>query len=204
MSFSLGQYPSEGIYLAGLAAACLIRLPFAAMYTNREEKHPLRQGLDSVILLFVLFGMFGGPALYFFSDIMSFADYRLPLIAQIFGSFVFIPGLWMLWRSHFDLGANWSPTIEKRRGHTLITEGIYSNIRHPMYTAHFLWGLAQCLLIENWIVGPSLLVSFGALYLNRVDKEEQLMLQVFGSEYQAYQRRTGRLLPKKTQEEELP
>lgn len=140
--------------------------------------------------------MFAAPLIYLFSDLIDFANYQLCIWSQVLGTMVFLPGLWLLWRSHSDLGANWSPTVERYAEHTLITEGVYTRIRHPMHTAHFLWGAAQCLLLGNWIAGPSLLVSFTALYLNRVGKEEALMHELFGKQYGEYTSRSGRLLPK--------
>ena len=36
----------------------------------------------------------------------------------------------------------WSSTIQIKTDQTLVTQGIYKTIRHPIYTAHILWGLA--------------------------------------------------------------
>jgi len=80
--------------------------------------------------------------------------------------------------------------------HKLITNGIYSRIRHPMYTAFWLMALAQALLLPNWIAGLAGIAGFGTLYLLRVRHEEALMLAGFGEQYQTYMDRTGRLLPK--------
>jgi protein-S-isoprenylcysteine O-methyltransferase Ste14 len=104
--------------------------------------------------------------------------------------------LWLFWRSHHDLGTNWSATLEVREGHTLITHGIYEKIRHPMYAAIWLWALGQGLLLRNWVAGWAGLLAFGTLYFLRVANEERMMLDQFGADYQRYQERTGRLLPK--------
>jgi protein-S-isoprenylcysteine O-methyltransferase Ste14 len=65
-----------------------------------------------------------------------------------------------------------------------------------MYSAHWLWGIAQALLIHNWIAGLASLVIFLPLYLLRVSREEQMMLEQFGEEYRLYMRRTGRIIPR--------
>jgi protein-S-isoprenylcysteine O-methyltransferase Ste14 len=41
--------------------------------------------------------------------------------------------IWLFWRSHRDLGKNWSPSLEISAQQTLITHGVYRTIRHPMY-----------------------------------------------------------------------
>ena len=66
-----------------------------------------------------------------------------------------------------------------------------------MYAALWLWGVAQALLIHNWIAGFSQLVSFAVLYFLRVPREKRMMLDRFGAEYPAYIGRTGRVLPRR-------
>jgi protein-S-isoprenylcysteine O-methyltransferase Ste14 len=39
-------------------------------------------------------------------------------------------------------------------------------------------------------------VLFAPLYLSRVPREEQMMLEQFGEVYRAYMRRTGRVFPR--------
>jgi len=65
-----------------------------------------------------------------------------------------------------------------------------------MYAAHWLWGIAQALLLQNWIAGLAMLASFLPMYLHRVPREEQMKLEQFGEEYRLYMNRTGRLIPR--------
>jgi protein-S-isoprenylcysteine O-methyltransferase Ste14 len=104
--------------------------------------------------------------------------------------------LLLFYRSHADLGPNWSATLELRRGHTLITNGVYRSIRHPMYAAILLWDLAQGLLLSNWLAGWGAFVTFALLYVARAPREERMMCDAFGDDYRAYMRRTGRLFPR--------
>jgi protein-S-isoprenylcysteine O-methyltransferase Ste14 len=101
----------------------------------------------------------------------------------------------MFRRTHKDLGRNWSVTLEVRQQHALVTDGVYSRVRHPMYSAFWLWALAQALLLPNWIAGPAGIVGFGTLFLLRVTREEQMMTETFGEEYRAYMARTWRVFP---------
>ena len=104
-------------------------------------------------------------------------------------------GLWLLYRSHADLGTYWSVTLEVRENHQLITSGVYRSIRHPMYTSLFLYSIGQVLALPNWVAGPSYLVPFAILFALRVTAEEKMMLETFGSQYAEYMARTKRLLP---------
>jgi len=101
----------------------------------------------------------------------------------------------LFFHTHRTLGRFWSVTLEIRQNHGLLTDGIYSWVRHPMYSAYFLWALSQALLLPNWIAGPAGLVGFGTLFAFRVRREEHMMLQTFGDAYAAYAARTKRIIP---------
>jgi protein-S-isoprenylcysteine O-methyltransferase Ste14 len=108
----------------------------------------------------------------------------------------FVVGLWLFYRSHADLGTNWSITLEVREQHRLITQGVYRRIRHPMYSALVLYSLGHALVIPNWVAGPANLVAFAILFTLRVHAEEQMMSDTFGDEYATYAARTKRLVPR--------
>ncbi len=113
------------------------------------------------------------------------------------GAAIFLGALWVLYRAHKDLGLNWSPTLQITPEYQLITQGIYHSIRHPIYAAMWLWGVAQVLLLHNWIAGPATLIFFGLVYFRRTPRAEQLMIDRFGDEYRAHMRHTGRVFPKR-------
>lgn len=125
----------------------------------------------------------------------GFANYPFSPVQGWIGAALFGLSLALFYRTHRDLGRNWSVTLKVRAEHRLITEGVYAYVRHPMYTAFFLWALAQLFLLPNYIAGPAGLIGFGTLYLFRVGREEALMLETFGDEYEAYRARTKRLVP---------
>jgi protein-S-isoprenylcysteine O-methyltransferase Ste14 len=52
------------------------------------------------------------------------------------------------------------------------------------------------LLLQNWIAGWASLVLFLPVYLLRVPREEQMMLDEFAEEYRTYMNRTGRVIPR--------
>jgi protein-S-isoprenylcysteine O-methyltransferase Ste14 len=138
------------------------------------------------------------PLLQLATGVFAFADYRLPNAATILGAVAQLPFLWLFWRSHADLGRNWSPGLEVRDDHGLVTNGIYRRIRNPMYAAIWISSLAQPLLIHNWIAGFLVVPCFAAMWFIRVPNEEAMMRQRFGEEWDAYCRKAGRLWPRAT------
>ena len=135
------------------------------------------------------------PALYVATGIPQFADYVFRPWQAWLGVLVFAAALVLFYRTHKDLGRNWSVTLEVREQHMLVTNGVYRYVRHPMYSAFWLWAAAQALLLPNWIAGLAGLVGFGTLFFLRVGREEQLMHETFGEEYRRYVARTSRIVP---------
>ncbi|MHC4178758.1 MAG: protein-S-isoprenylcysteine O-methyltransferase [Planctomycetota bacterium] len=195
------------VFIVGFLAGCVIR-GICTAPVSRERRREPKESADSrlvrlewLMMLLVSAGMFILPAVHLLAPwLLGFADYGLPAWPRttlgVLGTVVFACALWLLWRSHADLGRNWSVRLEIRQGHSLVTEGVYRHIRHPMYAAHWLWAIAQALLLQNWIAGPAFLVTFLPLYLRRVPREEQMMLDSFPEEYRSYVSRTGRVIPR--------
>jgi protein-S-isoprenylcysteine O-methyltransferase Ste14 len=94
-----------------------------------------------------------------------------------------------------SLGKEWSPQLQLREEHHLVTTGPYTRIRHPLYTAMFGYGTSLALVTANWIFVVLAVVMIAGLFA-RVPKEEQMMIKEFGEEYKAYMQRTGRFSPK--------
>ena len=184
------------IFFLALVAEIVIRVP--VNQKRKAEKKIVSQvtGKEKSMLFLLWGGMFVLPVIYAASNWLDFANYTLPAWAGWLGVALITGALFVFWRSHADLGLNWSPTLEIREKHTLITRGIYSVIRHPMYASQILWSLAQILLLQNWIAGLSSLVVFFPFYFMRVPAEEQLMLEQFGDQYRSYMQKVGAVFPK--------
>lgn len=183
------------IYTLGVVVSFVIRIPYRQENRKNTIIDDRKTPQEKLILFLIFVGMLLLPFIYVLSPWLNFANYSLPIWANGLGVVAFAIALWLFWRSHHDLGKNWSPTLQIREGHTLTTNGIYQIIRHPMYSSVFLWCIAQALLLPNWIAGLAGLLSFCIAYAKRIDKEEQMLLAQFGDEYQAYMQRTKRLVP---------
>ena len=184
----------EVIFLVGFVVGSVIRKVYTFRCRGSKATKKRKSLVDIILISAAGVGM-AAPLLYLFSPWLDFANYDLSGWLGCVGTVVFAMALFLLWRSHVDLGRNWSATLQIRREHSLVTDGIYCYIRHPMYAAHLLWAIAQGLLLENWLAGWAFLVISVPFYLLRVPKEEKLMLEQFGQEYRQYISRTGRIIP---------
>ena len=184
------------IWCIGVVSWFVIRYPHARRSRRTNKVRIISQGLERTLLTISSCGLGLLPALFVFTDVLKFADYPIQFWQPWIGAAVFALALWMFRQTHSQLGRNWSVTLEVRKDHALITEGIYTHVRHPMYTAFWLWALAQAILLPNWIAGFAGIAGFGTLYLFRVGREEKMLLDTFGDEYRDYMKRTRRIIPR--------
>jgi protein-S-isoprenylcysteine O-methyltransferase Ste14 len=168
-------------------------------YARRAHRNRLISKHDELYEVGLLTLSFVGyviiPAVYVATPWLSFADYRFQPLMCWLGIATAGATLWLFWRSHADLGGNFSAKLVIREKHNLVKTGVYRRIRHPMYASFLLWSLLQILLLPNWITGLAGIFGFCILYCARIRREEQLMLHKFGDEYREYMSHTKRLVP---------
>jgi len=191
----MNPWIAKAIVLAATLTMIAIRAPHGRRSRSVKVATSHKTPLETGLLVLVWIGFFV-PLIWLASPALSFAEYPLTLGPLIAGVVCFVVGLWLFYRSHADLGTNWSITLEVREQHRLITRGVYHRIRHPMYSALVLYSLGHALVIPNWVAGPSNLVAFAILFTLRVHAEEQMMSDRFGDEYATYAARTKRLVPR--------
>lgn len=188
------------VYFGLLVLMLILRLPYVWRRRRTRMVVDRMTGLERFLIGLVAVGSFLLPAVYVSTPWLNWANYPLSPRAMGrvggIGTVLLTVAVLLFWRSHADLGRNWSPSLQIREGHTLITDGVYRSIRHPMYAAVWLGGMAQTLLLQNWIAGWAGLVLFLPMYIFRVPREEQMMLEQFGEAYREYMNRTGRVVPR--------
>ena len=174
----------------------VLRYRYARRARREKVLRSARGPRETTLLLISLTGLGIVPFIYIATAMPHFASYAFRPIQAWLGVLVAIAALVMFRLTHRALGRNWSVSLDVREDHHLITDGIYRKIRHPMYSAFWLWAVAQALLLPNFVAGFAGLIGFGTLYFGRVAREEQMMLDTFGDEYREYMARTGRIMPR--------
>jgi protein-S-isoprenylcysteine O-methyltransferase Ste14 len=190
----MNPWIAKAVILTASVVMVVIRAPHGQRSRGIKVVTHRKGGRETALLTLAWAGFFI-PLVWIGSPVFSFSEYPLRAGPLAAGVACLVIGLWLFYRSHADLGTNWSVTLEVREQHRLITHGVYRRIRHPMYTALFLYSVGQALVLPNWVAGPSYLVAFGILFACRVGAEEAMMRAQFGAEYQAYMSRTQRLAP---------
>ena len=126
---------------------------------------------------------------------MQALNYCLPHWLRWLGFIIGLLSIALTIWIELELGRQYSPQLQLRHEHQLITSGPYSRVRHPLYTALAGFGLSLALVSANWFFVAFFLLSLAGLAL-RIPKEERMMLNQFGEQYQEYMERTGRFFPK--------
>jgi protein-S-isoprenylcysteine O-methyltransferase Ste14 len=94
----------------------------------------------------------------------------------------------------FVLGHRFSGLVAIQPGHQLVTNGIYTIIRNPSYLGLLIGAVGWALAFRS-AVGIILALLNLVPLVARMNSEEALLRSQFGTEYEAYYRRTWRLIP---------
>lgn len=126
---------------------------------------------------------------------ITWASLPLPTWLRWFGVVVAITAVFLLFWMFRSLGMNITDTVVTRRDHTLITDGPYRWIRHPLYTFGSLFFISLSLVTGIWLI-PLLAIPTFAILIQRTSIEERALQERFGDEYLRYSERTGRFFPR--------
>ena len=113
----------------------------------------------------------------------------------IVGVVVGLSGLAIRIAAKRTLGRFFTVRVQLQEGHEIVDRGIYGWVRHPLYLG----------LVLEWTAAPFLLGSPAGLLLTtlpilvgvlqRIPREENLLVEGLGEPYREYMRRTKRFIP---------
>jgi protein-S-isoprenylcysteine O-methyltransferase Ste14 len=188
--------------LAAKIIWCLFIVSWAAIrwQPNRKSRkveisHKARPLNERAAMVISSLGLGYIPLVYIFTGFLDRFDTTPNLVFIVIGTLILLVSLRLFRLTHKALGRMWSHSLDLREGHQLVTSGIYEKVRHPMYTAFWTWALGAAFLMPNWVAAFSGLIGFGTLFFLRVGQEERMMQAEFGEEYDAYMKRTKRIIP---------
>ena len=158
---------------------------------RRQEGWPILIGLRLLGLAFTI----GLIAYIVNPSNMHWASMHLPAWARWTGIPIGLAAIALVtWMFH-TLGHNLTDTVVTRRAATLVTNGPYRWIRHPMYVGLLLAIIANTLIANSAyfaIVGIAAFLVIAA----RTRIEERNLIARFGEDYEHYRTQTGRFFPK--------
>jgi protein-S-isoprenylcysteine O-methyltransferase Ste14 len=111
------------------------------------------------------------------------------------GLFLIVSGMIIRFIAIVSLKSMFTPNVTIQRDHVLKTNGIFKNVRHPSYTGSLLSFLGLGIALGNWISLLVIFVPVCAVFLYRINVEEQALVASFGQDYVNYQKVTKKLIP---------
>jgi protein-S-isoprenylcysteine O-methyltransferase Ste14 len=145
--------------------------------------------LGGLLLWFSVIGYLIHP------PILAWSKIGLPEWARWMGAGIGLACVFLIHWLFSSIGAGISPTVATRKGHQLVTHGIYRWVRHPLYSVGTLSFLAQALMADSWFIAVLAVMAFLLLAI-RTPNEEKHLIEKFGHEYLEYMRSTGAYLPR--------
>lgn len=111
------------------------------------------------------------------------------------GLVVAVAGSVGAWRAQSAMGSSWRIGVDDTEETALVTDGIFSTVRNPIFTAMIVAQAGTVLMVPTWLglVGVVLLVLASQLQVRMV--EEPYLSNHHGVAYDRYAARTGRFLP---------
>lgn len=126
---------------------------------------------------------------------MTYLDFFLTSWLRWLGAIIGLGSISLVVWVELELGRQFSPQLQLRQTHKIVTSGPYARVRHPLYTALDGFGLSLALVSANGFFVAIFLISLIGLFF-RVPREERMLLDHFGEEYRVYMQQTGRFFPK--------
>ncbi len=117
------------------------------------------------------------------------------IMVQSIALICFIVGFVIRYYSIYTLKQFFTFDVHVGAEHELITQGLYSKIRHPAYLGSLIIITALALQFGNLLSFLIVLILAIAVHVYRIRIEESALMQHFGQKYVTYQNRTWRLLP---------
>jgi len=150
------------------------------------------------VAVFALVNIFVFETLFYSIDI-KFKIFPFPLnikifdlfFLKIFGVVLILAGFAFFIKGLFDLGYSWRLGIDENNPGKLITRGIYSFTRNPIYIFFNLYFLGVFFIYGSFIFLILFVTQLALLHLEIIE-EEKFLFNKFGLNYINYCRRVGR------------
>jgi protein-S-isoprenylcysteine O-methyltransferase Ste14 len=111
------------------------------------------------------------------------------------GSILITVGMLIRFIAIGTLGKFFTVNLAIHGDQSLIKTGLYKYIRHPSYSGSLVSFMGFGLSLNNWLSLIIIIIPIIITMINRINIEERLLLEVFGTEYEEYKKRTRRLIP---------
>lgn len=122
-------------------------------------------------------------------------QFTINILLQVIAVVLAVSSAWLAMSAIKELGKQWSLQARLIEGHKLVKTGVYSMVRHPIYTAMLGMLLATGLAISHWLALAAGLIVFLIGTKIRMNFEESLLGDAFGEEFNEWEAKVPGLIP---------
>lgn len=144
--------------------------------------------VSAIVLILVILGIFKIGA-------FNIEEHTDLYMLRIIGLIIFVIFSWLQIFSYRALGDFYTQEIIIKKGHKLVTTGIYKHIRHPQYMSQILSDLGAALAVMSFLALPVVILAEIPLYFLRARYEDKILEKHFKEEFNSYKKRSGFLFP---------
>lgn len=182
-----------------LVCALCVMLLFAAVAFNfltarhtaevqKEKKSPV--ATLSMTLFFLVYCLILGMRVW----IVPARGGTAARVAAVVGALVVVLGCAVNLRGRHLLGRNWGDAVRIYHRHTLVTDGIYRRLRHPLY-ASTIWMLYGGAMVYGSVAAAAAVTLVFVPFMAWRARQEERLLAARFPEYEAYRGRSGMFFP---------
>jgi protein-S-isoprenylcysteine O-methyltransferase Ste14 len=110
-----------------------------------------------------------------------------------FGAAALVAAAWVVGRALLDLGGSLTPVPRPRADGRLVTTGIYSHVRHPIYAGMILSAIGWSAITRS-VAAFAVALLLAALLDAKARREEAWLVERYPA-YEDYRRRSKRFVP---------
>ena len=114
----------------------------------------------------------------------------------VFGTIFCFSGMILTSISQVQMGKQWRIGVDVNEKTELVTHGIYSKIRNPIYTGVMIFGLGLVILVPHLSMLAFAAVGYFAIELHVRKVEEPYLKKLHGKSFANYVNTVGRYIPK--------
>ena len=124
------------------------------------------------------------------------AELQLGIYSKVVGVLLCLGGIILTSISQIQMGKEWRIGVDDNEKTKLITHGLYSTIRNPIYTGVILFGLGLVVLVPHLSMIVFATLGYIAIELHVRKVEEPYLKKLHGQAFIDYEKTTGRYTPK--------
>ncbi len=177
---------------------CVVIIFLAVLidFMEYHQKHKVKTKVKSWVetgSMFAYFLLYYGLMKTGIGHISLSSCYQHMMI--IIGLVIIVTGCYVNVAGRLKLKHNWANQVTIYTNQTLVREGVYCIVRHPLY-ASIIWMLISgSLIYTNYVAFLSIIFIFLPMMYYRARQEEQVLCTEF-PDYCEYKQKTGMFFPK--------